>query len=88
MVVSVYDEKENAYAELRGLIRQHFGTIANFAKALGISSASLNEKLQGRVQFKQCEIAKAMELFDLTPDDAARIFFTNKVMKFLRKGTA
>ena len=77
--------QEVIYAELRGLIRQHCGTLANFAKALGISTAGLNEKLQGRVEFKQGEIAKTMELFNLTPEDAARIFFTHRVTKFFIK---
>lgn len=67
------------YAELRGLITQYFGTQRNFSKILGISTVSLNEKLNGKVQFKQNEIAKAKEVLNLDAEDVERIFFNKKI---------
>lgn len=44
------------YRELRGLIRSKFGTQENYAKAIGISNTSLQERLSNKVPFKQTEI--------------------------------
>lgn len=63
------------YPKLRGAIREKFGTQAAFAKALGIHSATLSAKLQGRTDWSGDEIKTAIELLDLSPDQAMNCFF-------------
>lgn len=65
------------YPKLRGLIKTHCNTQQRFANELGISEVALSKKLNGNVQFKQDEILKTKELFDLTPEEIDAIFFAN-----------
>lgn len=67
------------YPELRYLVKKRLGSLKKYADALGISAVALNEKLQGRSQFTQGEIAKTQQLFNLTPEEVWQIFFANKV---------
>ena len=64
------------YPKLRGAIREKFGTQAAFAKALGIHSATLSAKLQGKTDWSRDEIRVAIELLNLSPDQAMSCFFT------------
>lgn len=64
------------YAELRGLIKSKCGTQQRYAEQIGISATSLSHKLNGKVEFAQHEIKKTKALFDLSPEDVCRIFFT------------
>lgn len=64
------------YSELRGLIRSKFGTQENYAKAIGLSLTSLNERLSNKIPFKQTEIVTTKQLLDLTTDRIDELFFT------------
>lgn len=64
------------YSELRGLIRSKFGTQENYAKAIGLSLTSLNERLCNKIPFKQTEIVTTKQLLDLTTDRIDELFFT------------
>ena len=65
---------------LRGKIVERYGTQERFAKEiLGIRPATLTEKMQGRSEWSQGEIAKAIDALDLTPGDAFAIFFADDV---------
>lgn len=66
------------YRELRGLIRSKFGTQENYAKAIGISNTSLQERLSNKVPFKQTEIITTKQLLGLTAEKMDEIFFTLK----------
>lgn len=68
---------KNKYPKLRGLIKTHCNTQQCFANKLGISEVALSNKLNGSVQFKQDEILKTKELFNLTPEEIDSIFFAN-----------
>lgn len=69
----VYD-----YSKLRGLIREHFGTNAKFAAALGIGLTTLHSRLNGETYFNQEEIRRANSFFGVTdPVESDRIFFTH-----------
>lgn len=67
------------YSKLRGKIREVYGTQSNFAKEMGISSASVSAKLNNAVEFKQCEIDKACSLLSINSSDVVAYFFTSKV---------
>ena len=64
------------YRELRGLIRSKFGTQENYAKAIGISNTSLQERLSNKVPFKQTEIIMTKQLLGLRAEKMDEIFFT------------
>ena len=66
------------YIELRGLIRSKFGTQENYAKAIGISNTSLQERLSNKVPFKQTEIIMTKQLLGLSAEKMDEIFFTLK----------
>lgn len=66
------------YRELRGLIRSKFGTQENYAKAIGISNTSLQERLSNKVPFKQTEIIMTKQLLGLSDEKMDEIFFTLK----------
>lgn len=67
------------YSKLLGRITEKYGSQANFAGAMGLSERSLSLKLNGKVGWKQAEIAKACTLLDLTGADIPEYFFTLKV---------
>lgn len=67
------------YNKLLGRITEKFGTQAKFAEAIGMSERSLSLKLNGKVGFKQNEIAKACPLLNLSDTDIPGYFFTLKV---------
>lgn len=68
-----------SYAKLRGKIREVFGTQDKFAEAMGMSTVSISQRLNGKLEWKACEIAKACEILGIPLEDAALYFFTKKV---------
>ena len=50
-------------------------TQAQLAEAIGISALNLNDKLNGKVSFRQSDIAAIKERYHLSADDVDRIFF-------------
>lgn len=66
---------------LKGCIAIKYGTQKNFAKLMGISNTTLNNKVNGKVKFSQDEIVKCVKLLNLTLDDVNAIFFNNRVQK-------
>ncbi|MCF8017793.1 MAG: DUF739 family protein [Vallitaleaceae bacterium] len=67
------------YSKLLGRITEKYGSQSKFSTAMGLSERSLSLKLNGRVGFKQNEIAKACSLLNLTDTDIPNYFFTLKV---------
>lgn len=67
------------YNKLKGKIKEVYGTQQEFARALGISSTTLNTRLKNETFFNQSEIEKTKYLLDLkTEQDIIDIFFTTK----------
>lgn len=50
------------------------------ARRLGITDTALRLKINGEREFKQSEIAKLQELFRLTNEQTASIFFAKEVV--------
>lgn len=63
------------YAKLLGRIVEKVGTQSNFADEMGLSERSVSLKLNGRVGWKQTEIAKACEVLDIKDEDIPAYFF-------------
>ena len=70
-------EKLYYYPELRMLIWRKYGTIKNFARALGVTEVTASAKLTGRSSFSLDEIKKVKKMFNLSNDDVWNIFFTH-----------
>jgi hypothetical protein len=66
------------YNKLRGLIRENFGTLRNFADCLGIGTTTLNSRLNSETYFNQAEIEKAARVLNLTKSEVNQVFFTRK----------
>jgi transcriptional regulator with XRE-family HTH domain len=69
------------YNKLRGKIKEVFNTQAAFAEAMEISSTSLSEKLNNKVEFSQKEIERAVELLQISKEEIPVYFFTLEVQK-------
>ena len=69
------------YSKLRGKIKEVFNTQAAFAKEMGISTTSLSEKLNNKVEFTQKEIEKTIELLHIPKEEIPMYFFTPLVQE-------
>lgn len=67
------------YSKLLGAIVEHFGTQSNFAQAIGLSERTVSLKLNGKIGWKQPEIAKICQLLHLQDRQIPDYFFASKV---------
>ena len=70
---------EYDYARLIGRMKELGYNQETFAKALGISSCSLNLRLNNKRSFRQDEIVKGGEILKIHPDELHCYFFTHKL---------
>ncbi len=63
------------YAKLLGRIVEVVGTQSNFASRMGISERSISLKLNGKVGWKQSEIAKACQVLSIDAQEISSYFF-------------
>ena len=61
---------------LKAKIVENGDTQAQLAAALGISPSNLNDKINGKVSFRQNEIAAIKEKYSLTANEVDTIFFS------------
>ncbi|HFI0332304.1 TPA: DUF739 family protein [Streptococcus suis] len=76
----VYD-----YSKLEGKIIEKFGTRESFAKALGITTKSISDKLNNKTIWKQPEISKAKDLLSISGSETDSYFFKYKVQELEQK---
>lgn len=69
------------YSKLNGKIKEVFDTQELFAKAINVSTTSVNKKLNNKTLFTQTEIAKAMEVLNIEQENVSDYFFNKKVEK-------
>lgn len=67
------------YSKLAGRIKEKFGSQKAFSEALGVSEATLSNKMTGIYYFTQAEIDKSIRLLDLEPGTVTAYFFTQRV---------
>lgn len=65
------------YSKLKGKIVEVYGTQERFAEALGVSRATLSQKMRGANMFNQDEIYRTMLMLKLK--NPTPYFFTKKV---------
>lgn len=63
------------YAKLLGRIVEKVGTQGNFANEMGLSERTISLKLNGKVCWKQSEIAKACDILEILDEDIPAYFF-------------
>ena len=63
-----------SYSKLRGKIKEVFGTQDAFAVAMGMNSATLSGKLNGRSDWARTEIEQACSLLGV-PVELMHIYF-------------
>lgn len=66
------------YSKLAGRIIEVFGTRYNFAKAMRWAERTLSLKMNGKREWKQQDISKAVKLLKLLPEDIPDYFFKQK----------
>ncbi|MGM9630435.1 DUF739 family protein [Butyricicoccus sp.] len=64
------------YSRLLGRIVEKVGTQYKFAQAIGLSERTVSLKLNGKVGWKQTEIAKACDILDIDKSEICDYFFT------------
>lgn len=64
------------YKRLKLKIKEVFDTQPAFAKAMEMSQTALSQRLNGYVEWKVSEIAKACDLLHIPLTDAHLYFFT------------
>lgn len=62
------------YSKLKGKIVERFGSATKFANAMGMSDATLSQRLQGTSPWKVTEIAKAAKLLEIKRKDVLAFF--------------
>lgn len=63
------------YSKLYGAIAEKCGTRAVFAQKMGLSERSVSLKLNGKIGWKQMEIAKACTILDIDAENIPSYFF-------------
>ena len=66
------------YAKLRGRIVEKFGTLQNFAKALGVHSMTVSRKLNGLVGFSGDDMLIWADLLGIDIANIGLYFFEQK----------
>lgn len=67
------------YSKLLGRIVEKVGTQCAFSERMELSERSISLKLNGKISWKQSEIAKACEVLDIQLSEIAEYFFALEV---------
>ena len=65
--------------ELKAEMRRNNDTQERLAEALDLSVSGVNDRLNGRVEFRRSEINVIRQRYSLSPEDTIRIFFADEV---------
>lgn len=64
---------------LKAKMAENGDTQAKLAAYIGISASNLNDKINGKVSFRQSDIAAIRKRYNLSAEDVDRIFFGNEL---------
>lgn len=70
-----------SYNKLRGKIREVFGTQEAFAEAIGMNTATISGKLNGKSDWSRAEMEKACSLLGIPMIEMHFYFFALKIEK-------
>ncbi len=66
------------YRALMGLIKERYGTQERFAEEMGLGRVSLSQRLNSKLEFRQSEIKRAVELLEIPKESIGAYFFVKK----------
>ena len=61
--------------ELKAEMKRNDDTQEKLAEALNLSASGVNDRVNGRVEFRRSEINIIRQRYHLSPEDTVRIFF-------------
>lgn len=67
------------YRKLRGRMVEEYGSCSAVAKRIGMTSANMSHRLNGRVEFSSTEIFNLMNELKIDGHDIITYFFTRRV---------
>ena len=70
------------YSKLLGRIVEKVGTQCKFAERMETSERTISMKLNGKIGWKQAEIAKACDVLDIPDEDIPHYFFATEVQSY------
>ena len=65
--------------ELKGEMARNHDTQEKLAEALDLSVSGVNQRINGKVEWRRSEINAIRRRYGLSPEDTIRIFFTEEV---------
>ena len=65
--------------ELKAEMKRHDDTQEKLAEALFLTVSGVNDRINGRVEFRRSEINVIRKRYNLPAEDTIRIFFTDEV---------
>jgi len=65
--------------ELKAEMKRNDDTQEKLAEALDLSLSGVNDRINGRVEFRRSEINIIRQRYSLSPEDTIRIFFADEV---------
>ena len=69
------------YSKLLGRIVEKVGTQGRFAERMETSERTMSLKLNGKIDWKQTEIAKACQVLDIPDEEISLYFFALEVQE-------
>lgn len=66
------------YSRLNGKIAERYKTRRGFSRAIGISEHSISRKMNGKVAWKQAEMAQICQLLGIPASEIPLYFFAAK----------
>ena len=67
------------FSNLEGKIKQYYDTQDKFCKEIPMSRATLNQKLNNKINFSSDNILKISKLLDISIEEIGLVFFKEKV---------
>ena len=69
------------YSKLLGRIVEKVGTQGKFAERMNLSERTISLKINGKIEWKQNEIANACQILDIQEREIATYFFALEVQR-------
>ena len=65
--------------EMRAAMKRNYDTQEALAKALGLQTSGVCDRINGKIDFRRSEINLIRQRYNLTDAETVKIFFTDKV---------
>ena len=65
--------------EMKAAMKRNYDTQEALAKALGLQTSGVCDRINGKIDFRRSEINLIRQRYNLTDAETVKIFFTDKV---------